>query len=79
MVGFNFSSHFLDLFENTNDFIYYLALNGEIEIANNAWLNCLGYSQEEVIGKNNLEFVHPDYHNKYRKCRELVIANTEIF
>jgi PAS domain S-box-containing protein len=38
---------------------------------NPAWLNALGYKQEEVIGKPFFNFLHPDYKNNFKeKCDE---------
>ncbi|MEO8820723.1 MAG: PAS domain S-box protein [Ginsengibacter sp.] len=78
MAAINLDDHFRDLFENTNDFIYFLTINGEIEIANNAWLTTLGYKSEEVTGRNILDFVHPHYKEKYQKCRQFAIQNNKI-
>ena len=32
---------------------------------NHAWLETLGYTREEVIGKNFGEFLHPDWRDHY--------------
>jgi PAS domain S-box-containing protein len=74
----NFNNHFRDLFENTHDLIYFLKIDGEIELVNPAWLRTLKYQADEVEGKNIYQFIHPDYKEKYRKNREEVIQNNII-
>ena len=78
MTGINFDNYFRDLFENTHDLIYFLKIDGEIELANPAWLGTLGYQLDEVAGKNIYDFIHPDYKEKYRKTRTDVIENNKI-
>ena len=64
-------------FENTHDLIYFLKIDGEIELVNPAWLHTLMYEFNDVVGKNIYQFIHPDYREKYRKNREDVINNNK--
>jgi PAS domain S-box-containing protein len=72
-----FDNHFRDLFENTNDLIYFLKLDDEIELVNRAWLQTLGYEHGEVIGRNFNEFIHPAYEEKFRKTRQEALTNNK--
>ena len=74
----NFNNHFRDLFENTNDLIYFLKIDGAIELVNPAWLDTLNYRYEDVVGKNIYEFIHPDYKQKFSESREEVISKHKI-
>lgn len=78
MTDINFDNHFRDLFENTHDLIYFLKVEGEIELVNPAWLATLKYELEDVVGKNIYDFIHPDYKEKYRKTRADVIEHNRI-
>ncbi|NVO01298.1 MAG: PAS domain S-box protein [Bacteroidetes bacterium] len=51
-------SNFRNFFNNIDDFLFVLDLNGNIIETNNAVTRLLGYTKEELIGKNVL-FVHP--------------------
>jgi PAS domain S-box-containing protein len=75
MQSINFDNHFRDLFENSNDLIQILQIDGQILIVNGAWLHTLKYQFEDVVGKNIYQFIHPDYREKYRKNREAAINN----
>ena len=70
MEAINFDNHFRDLFENTQDLIYFLKIGGEIQLVNPAWLHTLKYELNDVVGKNIYQFIHPDYREKYRKYHE---------
>lgn len=78
MDEINFNKHFHDLFENTHDLIYFLKIDGEIEMVNPSWLHTLKYEHSEIVGKNIYDFIHPDYKEKYRKNRNDVIKNNKI-
>ena len=74
----NFDSHFRDLFDNSSDFIYFLSIQGDIELVNPAWLTTLGYKLNEVVGQSIYRFIHPDYVAAYRSNRTDVIKNNKI-
>jgi PAS domain S-box-containing protein len=78
MEANNFDNHYRDLFENTQDLICFLKIDGEIQLVNPAWLHTLNYQLNDVVGKNIYQFIHPDYREKYRKNQEEVIINHTI-
>ncbi len=78
MTDINFDNHFRDLFENTHDLIYFLKIDGEIELVNPAWLHTLKYELHQVVGKNIYDFIHPHYRERYRKNRTDVIENNKV-
>ena len=41
--------------------------NGCFLSVNQAWLNALGYHQEEVLGRNFGEFLHPDWQDHFKE------------
>ena len=41
--------------------------NGGFLEVNEAWLNTLGYTREEVLGKNFSEFLHPEWQDHFRE------------
>ena len=72
-----FDSHFKDLFENTSDLIHFVGIEGEIEIVNTSWLQTLHYELYEVVGRSIYEFIHPDYVEKFKAHRELMIQDKQ--
>lgn len=50
--------NFKNIFNNINDFLFILDMNGNIIEVNNAVISILGYSKEELLGKSVL-LVHP--------------------
>ena len=50
-----------DLFENANDLIQSVAVDGSFLYANRAWRETLGYSAVEIARLNCLDIVHPDW------------------
>jgi len=41
--------------------------NGRFIVVNHAWLETLGYTQEEVIGKSFADFLHPDWRDHFKE------------
>lgn len=64
--------HYRELFMRAPIPYQSLAEDASILNVNHAWLDTLGYSEEEVIGKNFSEFIHPD-------CFEVLGKNFPIF
>ncbi|MCF8244689.1 MAG: PAS domain S-box protein [Saprospiraceae bacterium] len=68
--------------ENATDIIFRADAKGYIMYANQTASTRLGYSQEEIIGRNYLELIHPDWSEKvelfYKKCREEHIINSYL-
>lgn len=77
MHDINFENHFRDLFENTNDLVYFLNIDGIIQLVNPAWLSTLGYKEDEAIGRSIYDFVHPDFIENYKIIRRDVILNNK--
>lgn len=50
-----------DLFENANDLIQSVAVDGSFVYANRAWRETLGYDQAEIDRLNCLDIIHPDW------------------
>ncbi len=44
-----------------------LDTDGNILVVNEAWCNTLGYSKDEVIGRNFSEFIHRDFQKVFRE------------
>ncbi|MGA9293135.1 MAG: PAS domain-containing protein, partial [Ignavibacteriaceae bacterium] len=55
--------------------VVYFDADGEISVANKKFANMLGYRMDEIIGKNMLEFIHPDYRGKFLISREKLYFN----
>ncbi len=47
-------------------------------IVNKAWLDLLGYSKEEVIGKGIEKFLAPSFLSKFKKCFSVFKKNGEV-
>jgi len=52
------------LWRNSQDLLLVLDREGTFRAANPAWTRILGWLPEEVVGRNHLEFVHPDDHQQ---------------
>ena len=57
-----------DLFDNANDLIQSIAMDGSILFVNRAWRETLGYTEDEIKTLNVFDVIHPDSHEH---CREL--------
>jgi|GEM_PF-328679 len=57
-------ANYRDLFDNANDFIFTVDSNFRISSANKVVLKSTGYSPDEVIGMNVIEFVPPEHRPK---------------
>ena len=65
--------------DNTNDLIAILNHNFEQEFINEkAYLNVLGYSVEDIIGKRPRDFTHPDDISRVSKAIKEGLLNGEI-
>jgi PAS domain S-box-containing protein len=49
-----------NLVESISDVVYEITVTGIIKYVSRSSINVLGYAPEEVIGKNILNFIHPD-------------------
>ncbi len=50
-----------DLFENANDLIQLFTLDGSIQLVNKTWMKTLQYTEEEIVGMNFSDIIHPDH------------------
>lgn len=69
---------FFLLFENSPLPYQSLDENGNFLDVNPAWLKCLGYSKEEVMGKSFAEFLAPGYSDHFKKNFPMFKAAGEI-
>lgn len=53
-----------DLFENATDLIQSVDVKGNILYVNDSWKKTLGYTENEIKGKNIFEFIHPECMDK---------------
>ena len=74
MANLIFDNHFKDLFENTSDLIYFLTLEGNIELANSALLKTFDYELHEILGKSIYDFIHPPCIKEYKEARSIAIS-----
>ena len=49
-----------DLFENANDLIQSIAPDGTFQYVNRAWMETLGYEEDEIPGLSVFDILHPD-------------------
>jgi PAS domain S-box-containing protein len=49
-----------EILNNSNDLIYTINDLGEIDFVNQQWVNKLGYSFENCLGKKTIDFIHPE-------------------
>jgi|GEM_PF-1333747 PAS domain S-box-containing protein len=57
-----------ELFNNVNDIVYVLTLEGEILQVNNTATRLLGYHPAEITGKTIKNFIHSKYHLGLEPC-----------
>jgi PAS domain S-box-containing protein len=72
-------SKYMDLYENAPDM--YISINAEtalIEECNRTFLNTLGYSKKEIIGRPVFEIYHPDCLEKARETFRLFAKTGEV-
>ncbi len=69
---------FRDLIENTSDLIQSVDANGQIVFVNESWKKRLGYTDEEVIGKNIFNFIHPANRSHCETIFELIKNGEEV-
>ena len=70
MTKLQFASLYQDLFETSCDLIYFANSGGEIEMANSAFLNTLGYDLTELAGKPILDLILPADRNAFAKATQ---------
>ena len=60
---------FRQLVEGASDLIQSVGPDGSLRFVNHAWLEALGYTEEEVAGLNVWDILHPDHH---RQCQAVL-------
>ena len=63
-----------DLFDNASDLIHIATPEGEIIYVNNAWLNAIGYTQEELRGQSLYSFIAEKERTRFREYRTRVLS-----
>ncbi|WP_370005857.1 PAS domain S-box protein [Methanothermobacter sp. KEPCO 2] len=59
---------FRDLFENANDMIQAVDTEGRFVYVNRAWMETLGYTEDDIENLTIFDVIHPD---KLDECREI--------
>jgi diguanylate cyclase (GGDEF)-like protein/PAS domain S-box-containing protein len=59
-----------ELFENANDYVFTTDLQGRLTSINLAAERVLGYSRDELLGANMLDFVAPEHLDRVREALE---------
>lgn len=67
-----------DLFENANDMIQSVAPDGSLLYVNRAWLETLGYSEDEVSALSMFDIIHPDSHAQCMEEFQRIMAGEEV-
>lgn len=67
------------LVETMHEFVSELDLTGRLRFVNRTFQVSTGYERSELIGKNLLDFVHPEDRDQFtKKCLELVQSRSSI-
>jgi PAS domain S-box-containing protein len=66
------------LFENANDLIQGIALDGKLLYVNSAWQEILDYSDHEISSLSIFQVVHPDCLESFRKDFERAVVGVKI-
>ena len=77
MNDISFDNHFKDLFDNTSDLIHFATIEGNIEIANSAWLSTLDYELHEVVGRSIFDFIHQPCIAEYKAARKQTLERNK--
>jgi len=67
------------IFENSMDMICMAGFDGYLKVLNPAWSRTLGWSNEELLSKPWIEFVHPDDREATINAKTTLIKGQEIF
>jgi PAS domain S-box-containing protein len=67
-------ARYRDLFENANDIIYTLDLDGRVTSVNKRAEQTFGYSRTEIFGRNAGELVPPEYHPRMQEALRRKLA-----
>jgi PAS domain S-box-containing protein len=67
-----------DLIESSHDLIQSVGPDGHFEFVNKAWLETLGYTEEELPSLNIFDIIHPDYHEHCQKMFSRIVAGESL-
>jgi len=69
---------FRDLFENSNDLIQSLRPDGSFEYVNPAWMNTLGYNEEDISRMTLFDIIHQESQDHCRLAYQRVLAGEKL-
>jgi PAS domain S-box-containing protein len=69
---------YFNLFENANDLIQMVSLQGEILYVNKAWREALGFSEEQLGKVNLFDVIHPDSLPVAQEKMQRMLAGEQI-
>jgi PAS domain S-box-containing protein len=72
------NSKYEEILNNSNDLIYTINGNGEIDFVNQQWIDKLGYSIGNCLGKKTTDFIHPDYIDRFTAILKSIEAEEKI-
>lgn len=64
------------LFDNAHDLIHFARPDGSLIYVNQSWINSLGYSTEEIVGKSIYSFIDTPDKERFIQYRNKVINET---
>ncbi len=67
-----------DLFENANDLIQSISVDGRFLFVNQAWKNTLGYDDQDIANMRFVDVVHPDGRADYFEQVEKVLRGETV-
>src|SRR5258707_864513 len=70
-------ARYRDLFENANDVIYTLDLEGRVTSVNKRAERTIGYTPAEVVGRSAKEWVAPEHHARMEEALRRKLAGEE--
>ena len=57
--------------------IVYFDTDGKITVADKKFADFLGYRDDEILGRNILEYIHPDYREGFLISKEKIVLNMQ--
>jgi PAS domain S-box-containing protein len=69
-------AHYWELFENASDLVYTIDMRGHLTSLNKAGERILGYSRDEVVGRELAKIVSPESLTRSRQMRDTKEAGT---
>ncbi|AWI26342.1 PAS domain S-box protein [Flavobacterium pallidum] len=72
-------NQYRNLIENATDIIFEVNDDGDFTFINDFTISLLGYAKEEIIGRNYIEFIRPDYMSNMKEFYETLAVNEGEF